>query len=509
MVGTDFNILDPSRRAQLTAIQRTQSAVDLTQLRLATGNKVNSAIDNPQNFFTARALGHRSDDLLRLLDQIGQNIQVIKAADNALKVTEVLLNQAEALMNDVAIDLTTNQQNLSDIILADAPVAYWRLNETSGNVAENLGSGGAAINGTYNANIELEADPLYIGGGNESVAQFNGGNNHRVNIPDSNLINLGTHAERSIELVFNADSTSGRQVLYEEGGATNSLTLYVEDGRVYVMGRDAGAWGPVDISAEIEAGETYHLALVFDFPNRTFTGYLNGEEIGEEAVNAIFPAHSANIGIGGMWGDAWFHDGSAVGNDFEFHGRIGEVAIYNDVLTAEDIQERYDATFLQKSSDAEDALNELLAQLDLVAADATYRGTNLLDGDNLITVFNEFRTSSLITEGAFFSAAGLGISDDADFLTTGHIDGTFDQIRTALETVRAFGATLANDLSVMKIRESFIKGMVNTLDEGKQQLTIADQNEEGAKMLALQVRQQMQLSVLSFSNFSVADVLFA
>ena len=509
-MASGFDILGPSLRNQLTAIQRTQSSVDATQLRLASGRKVNSAIDNPQNFFASRRLSNRADDLLRLMDQVGQNLQVLKSAQNALEAAETLLNQAEALMNEAAIDLTTNQQSLKDVILADSPVAYWRLNETEGNVAENLGSGGTALNGTYNANIDLGGDPLYIGGDNDVSAQFNGGNNHRISIADSPLINTAPHDERSIELIFNADDTNGRQVLYEEGGTVNAFSIYVEDGKIYVNGRDAGAWGPVDISTEIEAGETYHVALTFDFPNRIFKGYLNGELIGDAAVNAIFPSHSANIGIGGMNGDSYYHDGSANGHDFEFRGRIGEVALYNKVLDQADLQERYDATFLQKSRDTEDKLNAVLAQLDRLVEDATYRGTNLLAGDDLLTVFNEQRSSSLVTEGEDFSAEGLGIDTDPDFLTVEHIDDTFAQIRVALDTVRSYSTTLANDFSILKTRESFIQRQVNTLQEGSDKLTIADQNEEGAKMLALQVRQQLQMSVLSVSaNFSVANTLFA
>ena len=164
MTGTENNILTPVLRGQLIAIQRTQSAVDTAQFHLATGRRVNSALENPQNFFASRALDNRASDLERLLDNIGQNIEVIHAADNALQAIEAVLNQSEALMNELSLDLQTQQQSLKDAILADDPAGYWRLNETMGNVAENLGSGGTSINGTYNASIVQGGDPLYIGG---------------------------------------------------------------------------------------------------------------------------------------------------------------------------------------------------------------------------------------------------------------------------------------------------------------------------------------------------------
>lgn len=524
MTSADFNILGSTLRAQLTAIQRTQSAVDTAQLHLATGLEVNSAIENPGNFFSARALNNRASDLQRLLDDIGQNLQVIEAADNALQAIEAVLNQSEALMNELFLDLTTRDPpTLNEVILADNPDAYWRLNETTGNTAVNLGAGGSAIDGTYNANIPLgEGEALYIGEGNDVTPAFPGGagGNRRVSVPDSTLINIGTHDLRTVELVFNADSDiSSRQILYEEGGTTNSLAIYIEDGRIYFTGRDAGAWGPVGsaggglkydpIFTEIEAGETYHAAFVFDFPSGTFTGYLNGEEVGQTAVNATFPQHGANTGIGGLNGGAYFHDGPQNGQGLNFRGRIAEVALYNEALTQEDLQRRVDASFIQKSIDAEDALNELLSQLDLLALDGSYRGTNLLDGDDMETFFNEFRTSSLVSEGGFFSAEGLGINIDPDFNTVEEIESTLVEIRQALESVRNFGTSLANDFSILSTREMFIENMIVDLREGAQKLTIADQNEEGAKLLALQTRQQIQFSVLSFqsNSASIADFL--
>ena len=515
---TGVNILNPALRGQLFAIQRTQSAIDQAQLRLATGNEVNTALDNPNNFFGSKALDNRASDLERLLDNIGQNLQVIEAADNALRATEALLLQAQALVDELYLDLTNQTQSLSEIILEDNPAAYWRLNEVSGTTAQNLGSGGAALDGLYNEATILGADPLYIGKDNDSAADFQASaNNEFVRIADSPLINTDVHDERTIELIFNADHTNGRQVLYEEGGTVNALNIYIEDGELYVNGRDSGAWGfstpnpfASPISAEIEAGETYHVALVFDFAgDRTFKGFLNGEEIGSTNVTAIFPNHGANIGIGGMHGDSYFHDGPVNGNGLNFNGRISDVALYNDVLSADDIQERYAASSLQQSRDAETELNAVLNQLDLVTADATYRGTNLLEGDNLITYFNEDRSSSLTTVGKDFSALGLGINTDADFNRIEEVEDAVEEIREALIVVRNYSTTLANDFAVLSTREDFIGSMVNDLQKGSDLLTVADQNEEGANLLALQTRQQVQFSVLSFNSnaASIANFL--
>ena len=77
-------VLTAALRNNLLSLQKTQTSIDKTQLNLATGRKVNSALDGPQAFFASQALNNRASDLTRLLDGIGQSIQVIKAADNGI-----------------------------------------------------------------------------------------------------------------------------------------------------------------------------------------------------------------------------------------------------------------------------------------------------------------------------------------------------------------------------------------------------------------------------------------
>ena len=74
--------LTASMRSNLLSLQNTQSLMDMTQERLSTGKKVNSAIDNPSSYYTAQSLTNRADDLSALLDSMGQAIQTIKATNN-------------------------------------------------------------------------------------------------------------------------------------------------------------------------------------------------------------------------------------------------------------------------------------------------------------------------------------------------------------------------------------------------------------------------------------------
>ena len=91
--------LTASMRSNLLSLQNTQSLMDVTQERLSTGKKVNSALDNPSSYYTAQSLSNRANDLSSLLDSMGQGISTIKAADEAITSITDFVDQAKAIAN--------------------------------------------------------------------------------------------------------------------------------------------------------------------------------------------------------------------------------------------------------------------------------------------------------------------------------------------------------------------------------------------------------------------------
>lgn len=91
--------LTASMRSNLLSLQNTQSLMDTTQERLSTGKKVNSALDNPSSYYTAQSLNNRASDLSALLDSMGQGVQTIKAADEAITSITSFVQQAKAVAN--------------------------------------------------------------------------------------------------------------------------------------------------------------------------------------------------------------------------------------------------------------------------------------------------------------------------------------------------------------------------------------------------------------------------
>src|ERR1700756_3580501 len=106
-------VLSAALRNNLLSLQDTQSQIDLHQQRLATGKKVNSALDNPQSFFAAQALTNAASDLSNLLDSVGQSIQVINAANNGVTALTTLINQAQSIANSAQSTLAGSSTTAS------------------------------------------------------------------------------------------------------------------------------------------------------------------------------------------------------------------------------------------------------------------------------------------------------------------------------------------------------------------------------------------------------------
>jgi flagellin len=84
-------VLNSSVRANLRTLQSTTDLMNLTEERLSTGKKVNSALDNPASFFTGQALERRASDFGNLLDSISSSVKTLEAADNGIKaITDVV-----------------------------------------------------------------------------------------------------------------------------------------------------------------------------------------------------------------------------------------------------------------------------------------------------------------------------------------------------------------------------------------------------------------------------------
>src|ERR1700721_3250376 len=94
-------VLSAAVRQNLLSLQNTAALLSTTQNRLASGKKVNSALDNPTNYFTAQGLDNRASDINNLLDAIGNGVQVLQAANTGLTSLQSLVPSAQSVANQV------------------------------------------------------------------------------------------------------------------------------------------------------------------------------------------------------------------------------------------------------------------------------------------------------------------------------------------------------------------------------------------------------------------------
>jgi flagellin len=152
--------------------------------------------------------------------------------------------------------------------------------------------------------------------------------------------------------------------------------------------------------------------------------------------------------------------------------------------------------------------DSLRTQITNVAEDANYKGTNLLDNDDLIVKFNEDSTNSLTINGFSADATSMGIAAAAgSWATDTNINAAITNLDTASTSLRTESKNMSSNLAVVNTRLEFTTNMINTLTKGAENLTLADMNEEGANLLMLQTRQALSTTALSLASQAAQSVL--
>jgi flagellin-like hook-associated protein FlgL len=440
-------ILSSGVRNNLLTLQKTTGEQAAIQNRLATGRKVNSAIDNPVNYFTSLALNDRGSQLTGLLDGISNGIQTIQTAskgiDGITKLVQSLQStvkqaQADAAQNrptvlgtgaalaGAAEQLATNK-SLKDIAL-DKRIGSAGDVVVSAATAGSAGDLGIDITATPALNIQITTGP--------------------IGAPTSTTnIGVTLTASTTVRDVVNAINASGVATAFvDEKGLLNVKGIGSE---TLGVGIGAGAAGP---------------AAVTD----SATG-LQNTKFGLAAADRTAGVNSSNIT-------------SAV--------RSNLIQQFNDLRT----------------------------QIDQLAKDSSFNGINLLAGDRLSIAFNEktgTNQTKLEIQGSTLTAENLGIPQAVNTQLAGFfnfqndldLDKASGSLTNTLTSLRSLASTFGSNLSVAQTRQDFTKEMVNTLTTGADNLVLADSNEEGAKLLALNTRQQLSQTALSLASQADQSVL--
>jgi flagellin len=472
--------LSASVRQNLLSLQSTAQLMSMTQNRLATGKKVNSALDNPGNFFTSQSLNNRASDLNALLDSIGQAQQTLKAADTGITSLTKLVESAKSLAKQAqsatssdatyALAITGNAAIADDEQVATGTVGSL----TGATTLQSLGiANGETITISDGTNTEthtvVDASAEDV---DDVIASLNGGNaTWTVAINGSGQLEA-TAASSADTLTISgngADSAFGTtttsSVVNSTLGALSG-TLTVQVGSATAQTITFGSGGTqVNTRAELVTALSGLTGV---------TATINGSD-----QISITSTSEDSITIGGTDAASFFAAANIGAN-------APTATITTPSTDRQDLQDQY---------------NELLTQIDALARDASYNGINLLNGDDLKVVFNEDGTSSQTITGVTFTSAGLGLTSLAgdEFQSNTDIDTVIGNLDDALSTLRSQAAKFGSNLTTVQTRQDFTKNMINTLQTGADALVLADTNEEGANLLALQTRQQLSTTALSLS----------
>jgi hypothetical protein len=191
----------------------------------------------------------------------------------------------------------------------------------------------------------IEGNPQLVDGLKGKALQFDGVDDV-IRIPDSPNINSGgPWTNRTVIALFKCDDVTkeSKQTIYEEGGRTRGLVIYVFEGEVYVGGWNRSdytpQWNPGSwISAPISSNQWVAVALVIrdgaaGQEEDKFEMWMDGNLIGR-APGAQINGHGDDVGIGATNQNVVFHDDDGSGSDRDFFGgAIDEIWIFNDALT--------------------------------------------------------------------------------------------------------------------------------------------------------------------------------
>jgi flagellin-like hook-associated protein FlgL len=624
-------------RANLLSLQNTATLMQTTQNRLATGKKVNSALDNPLSYFTSQSLGSRASDLSALLDSMSNGIQTIQAANNGLTSITSTVQSMQSTLNQAlqdksfqtasysigTVDTSAVQHlSLSDGAVGSTPVQIdlntadstgsTKTSSSAGSAFSTVTSDFAAATGGSQTAASAYAGDEFVGSSGTPASitidgktvTFDGTKDGTTAIADTttnkytlteavskinhDLAAAGstvTASQSSGKLVLTnsatgtasnftiADTTAGGTgglgstaitTLSSPGadagtGASFSLTVgtgsaqSISLNRADVIGAGVdtttgGGVNSVNLAAAINtklaaAGITTVQAVksgTAGTSNNADTISLQATSVGSGTSFTVGSVTGGVVGTtvtagSGTTGTVKTVDQlvASINGNTSLQGKVtasndnGKLRLQNISTAALTVTGANSTTAdggtsttsiagndVRKSLVAQ--FNTLRDQLNKFADDSSYNGVNLLRGDNLKLTLNETGTSALNIQAKDANgntltidstSLGINAATTTDFNSDSTINDKLSKLTTALSTLRSQASSFGSNLSIVQNRQNFTNSMINTLQTGGDNLVLADTNQEGANLLALQTRQSLSTTALSMAAQSSQAVL--
>ena len=370
------------------------------------------------------------------------------------------------------------------------------------------------------------------------------------------LSGAASTSSNALSTAFSAGDTitvNGQNITFQASGASGNNQINVTDNVTQLLGKIDALSGSAPLSAVAAGVVTLHTGATSDLSitssNAAALGALGlGAGVSQARGTGASPLNGRTLSIGATGGGAT--------TNVTFGGRgAGHVNTLNDLNTAlatNNLQATLaqdgtltittsndaasatigtiggtaaasgqlffgkaggapvvDASATTTRNNLVDQYNNILNQITSTAQDASFNGVNLLTGDTLKLTFNETGKSTLSIAGVNFNAPGLGLAtlNTGDFKDNALVNTVVSGLQAASSTLRSQASAFGSNLSIVQIRQDFSKNLINVLQTGSSNLTLADTNEEAANSQALSTRQSIAVSALALANQSQQSVL--
>lgn len=507
-------------RSNLLALQSTQGLVNRTQGRLSTGLKVASAIDDPVSYFQAKALSDRASDFQGKKDNIDQGVSSLSTALQGITGVQTLVKQLKGL--------ALNAQSASSAQIGSLVQQFNALRSQLDNLAidtqyqgQNLIAGvGQTLNVSFSnltaSNLAVGSVDVRVGAAGLNIAKAVTSNgSFQVAFDDATGGNIGYSVIRTTYAGTATSLTSGTYT-FSYGSGTVSITVYSAGnttasdfaGFTTTSTLTNGQSMAFRVSTQANFG-TYTIASAdTQNGNKFAVEFLASTNGGVSALGLASGSTFPNIALNGLTGS-----NLASGTyTFSYGG--------------------YNLTFTVKSAGSTSGT----FNVDTVFTNGSFTAIGNLtigDGQQAPSAAGYVTFSAGITAGSL-SALGAqqghayGTGSDTIYgaqassnSNLGYVSGQYvldanlagivqnlvTKLDGNLQTLRSVAQNLGTNVALLNTRLDFTKNYVDLLQSGSGKLTLADLNEEGANLLALQTRQQLGIQALSFAGQNEKSIL--
>lgn len=475
---TRISLTEPVRAALLT-LQAGEAQRARASARLASGLKVNSPVEDPQAYFTAGALNARATSLNAIMDGFGQARGAIAASLNANAGARRLLGEMDALVAEARRAPPTAPNTQTRLVSFGASRSRGEATATGGpdHLFVSTNTGSVRVDRNDHANLGDMLDAITAGPAGVR-AYIDPGEGDRIVLESMTGEAIRLRGAPGGYNFFWGGGPGLREGIYW-GGAPSSrrieTNVLVPDPNVVPPQGSLNNPTPLVSdtgSVDIPSGVSYQQMMDLVNADADF-GWSVSVQAGRLVWESTRPTSKLEYRD---WSNSF-------GRDDRFGIQGGSVS---------------DSVF-DVSNDYHDRFVALNDQLDQLVGDARYQGVNLALGETVSVELNERGTRLDVRQRAIDSQ-GLGLSAVVERDWFGDITSIETKIARARKMLHGEAGRIGRYHAVLELRETFNGGIVRVLKSGRDDLTLADPNADGARLLAAQTRQQLSNASLRIAT---------